>query len=37
MMRKYVQDEYIYAFQTNFFKVFFDNNNSTVETGYNDM
>ena len=34
MMQKDVQDKYIYAFQTNFFRVFFDN---TVATGYNDM
>ena len=36
MVQKDVQDEYIYAFQTNFFRVFFDNNN-TVATGSNDM
>ena len=36
MMQKDVQDEYIYAFQTNSFRVFFDNNN-TVATGYNDL
>ena len=37
MMQKDVQDEYIYAFQTNSFRGFFDDNNNTKPTGYNDL